>query len=98
IIFVVCLFTFFYQRDHLRSENRLESIVSRESSFLFNNWILLAACFTVLWGTLFPVLSEFYDGSKVTMGPPYFNRVAVPVGLALVLLTGIGPLLSRRSP
>ncbi len=97
IVFVVCLFTFLYQRDHLKAENKLESLVSRESSFLFNNLILLAACFTVLWGTLFPVLSEFVQGSKVTMGPPFFNRVAVPVGLALVLLTGIGPLLSWRS-
>ena len=97
IVFVICLFTFFYQRDHLRSENKLESLVSRESSFLFNNLILLAACFTVLWGTLFPVLSEFYDGSKVTMGPPYFNRVMVPVGLLLILLTGAGPLLPWRS-
>jgi len=97
LTFVVCLFTFFYQRDHLRAENQLESLVSRESSFLFNNLILLTACFTVLWGTLFPVLSEFVQGSKVTMGPPFFNRVAVPVGLALIFLTGIGPLLPWRS-
>ena len=81
----MCLFTFFYQRDHLRAENKLESIVSREAVFLFNNYILLLACFTVLWGTLFPVLSEFYDGSKVTMGPPYFNRVMVPIGCCLSL-------------
>jgi len=93
----VCLFTFLYQRDHLKAENQLESLVSRESSFLFNNLILLTACFTVLWGTLFPVLSEYVQGSKVTMGPPFFNRVAVPVGLALILLTGIGPLLPWRS-
>jgi cytochrome c-type biogenesis protein CcmF len=97
LIFVVCLFTFFYQKSHLKSENKLESLVSRESSFLFNNVILLVACFTVLWGTLFPVLSEFYNGTKVTMGPPYFNRVMVPVGLALLFLTGVGPLLPWRS-
>ena len=97
IVAAVCLLTYFLQRDHLRTENRLESIVSRESSFLFNNLILLAACFTVLWGTLFPVISEFVQGSKVTMGPPYFNRIAVPIGLALILLTGLGPLLSWRS-
>jgi len=97
LTFVVCLFTFFYQRDHLKAENKLESLVSRESSFLFNNLILLAACFTVLWGTLFPVLSEYYDGTKTTVGPPFFNRVAVPVGLALIFLTGIGPLLPWRS-
>ncbi len=97
LVFAVCLFTYFYQRDHLRAENKLESLVSRESSFLFNNLVLLAACFTVLWGTLFPVLSEYVQGSKVTMGPPFFNRVAVPIGLFLILLTGIGPLLPWRS-
>jgi cytochrome c-type biogenesis protein CcmF len=97
IIFAVCLFTFFRQKDHLQSENRLESLVSRESSFLFNNLILLASCFTVLWGTLFPVISEYVQGSKVTMGPPFYNRVMVPIGLGLILLTGIGPLLAWRS-
>src|SRR5258706_7186714 len=97
IVFAVCLFTFFKQRDHLKSENRLESLVSRESSFLFNNLILLAACFTVLWGTLFPVLSEYVQGTKVTMGAPFYNRVNLPLGLFLLFLTGIGPLLAWRS-
>jgi cytochrome c-type biogenesis protein CcmF len=97
IVFAVCLFTFFKQRDHLKSENRLESLVSRESSFLFNNLILLAACFTVLWGTLFPVLSEYVQGTKVTMGAPFYNRVNLPIGLFLLFLTGIGPLLAWRS-
>src|SRR5271154_1019807 len=97
IVFAVCLFTFFFQRDHLKSENRLESLVSRESSFLFNNLILLAACFTVLWGTLFPVLSEYVQGTKVTMGAPFYNRVNLPIGLFLLFLTGIGPLLAWRS-
>jgi cytochrome c-type biogenesis protein CcmF len=97
IVFAVCLFSFFKQRDHLKSENRLESLVSRESSFLFNNLILLAACFTVLWGTLFPVLSEYVQGTKVTMGAPFYNRVNLPIGLFLLFLTGIGPLLAWRS-
>src|SRR4030081_2985342 len=97
IVFAVCLFTFFRQRDHLKSENRLESLVSRESSFLFNNLILLAACFTVLWGTLFPVLSEYVQGTKVTMGAPFYNRVNLPIGLFLLFLTGIGPLLAWRA-
>jgi cytochrome c-type biogenesis protein CcmF len=97
IVFAVCLFTYFRQRDHLKSENRLESLVSRESSFLFNNLILLVACFTVLWGTLFPVLSEYVQGSKVTMGAPFYNRVNIPIGIALLFLTGIGPLLAWRS-
>ncbi|HEY2038993.1 MAG TPA: cytochrome c-type biogenesis CcmF C-terminal domain-containing protein [Edaphobacter sp.] len=97
IVFAVCLFTFFKQKDHLKSENKLESLVSRESSFLFNNLILLTACFTVLWGTLFPVLSEYVQGSKVTVGAPFYNRVNLPIGLFLLFLTGIGPLLAWRS-
>ena len=97
LVFAVCLFVFFFQRDHLKSENKLESLVSRESSFLFNNLILLVACFTVLWGTLFPVLSEYVQGSKVTVGAPFYNRVNIPIGLFLLFLTGIGPLLAWRS-
>jgi len=97
IVFAVCLFTFFKQKDHLKSENKLESLVSRESSFLFNNLVLLAACFTVLWGTLFPVLSEYVQGSKVTVGAPFYNRVNLPIGLFLLFLTGVGPLLAWRS-
>ena len=97
IVLSVCLFTFILQRDHLKAENKLESLVSRESSFLFNNLVLLAACFTVLWGTLFPVLSEYVQGNKVTVSAPFYNRVAVPIGLFLLFLTGIGPLLAWRS-
>jgi cytochrome c-type biogenesis protein CcmF len=96
IIFVVCLFFFLKNRSHLRSEHKLESIVSRESSFLFNNLLLLLACFTVLWGTLFPILSEWVEGHKVTVGPPFFNSVNVPVTLLLLLLTAVGPLLAWR--
>ena len=97
VVFAVCLFTFFKQRDHLKTENRLESVVSREASFLFNNMILLTACFTVLWGTLFPVLSEYVQGSKVTVGAPFYNRVNLPIGLFLLFLTGVGPLLAWRA-
>jgi len=96
IVLAVCVFFFVMNHGHLRSENRLESLVSRESSFLFNNLILLVACFTVLWGTLFPVLSEWVSGSKVTVGAPFFNRVNIPVALLLLLLTAVGPLLSWR--
>ena len=85
------MFFFVRNRETLKSEHRLESLVSRESSFLFNNLVLLVACFAVLWGTLFPVLSEWVTGSKVTVGPPFFNRVNVPIGLFLVFLTGSRP-------
>src|ERR1700734_4048603 len=97
IVFAVCLFTFFMNKDHLKSENKLESLVSRESSFLFNNLILLVACFVVLWGTLFPVLSEYVQGSKVTVGAPFYNRGNIPVGLFLRFLAGSGPVLAWRS-
>src|SRR3974390_403467 len=94
--FATCVYFFVRNRETLKSEHRLESLVSRESSFLFNNLVLLVACFAVLWGTLFPVLSEWVTGSKVTVGPPFFNRVNVPIGLFLVFLTGVGPLLAWR--
>lgn len=97
IVFAVCLYTYILQRDHLKAENKIESLVSRESSFLFNNLVLLAACFTVLWGTLFPILSEYVVGNKVTVSAPFYDRVAVPIGLFLLFLTAIGPLLAWRS-
>lgn len=97
IVLAVCIFTYILQRSHLKTENHLESLVSRESSFLFNNLVLLTACFVILWGTLFPIISEYVQGTKVTVGPPFYNRVAVPIGLFLVFLTGVGPLLPWRA-
>jgi cytochrome c-type biogenesis protein CcmF len=82
--------------DFLKSESQLESVLSRESSFLFNNLILLASCFAVLWGTLFPVITEAVIGEKVSVDAPFFNRVNVPIGLGLMLLTGVGPLIAWR--
>src|SRR6059036_2768646 len=80
----------------LEAEATLESMVSREASFLFNNLLLIGIAFSVLWGTLFPILSEAIKGTKVTVGPPFFNQVNVPLGLALLGLTGIGPLIAWR--
>jgi cytochrome c-type biogenesis protein CcmF len=97
IVLVVCIFTFILQRDHLKSDHKIESLVSRESSFLFNNIIFLAACFTILWGTLYPVLSEYVQGNRVTVGAPWYNRIAIPIGLGLLALMGLGPLLAWRS-
>jgi cytochrome c-type biogenesis protein CcmF len=97
IVLAVCIFTYILQRSHLQSEHNLESLVSRESSFLFNNLVLLTACFVILWGTLFPILSEYVVGNKVTVGAPFYNRVAVPIGLFLLFLTGVGPLLPWRT-
>jgi cytochrome c-type biogenesis protein CcmF len=97
IVLAVCIFTYILQRSHLKTDHHLESLVSRESSFLFNNLVLLVACFVILWGTLFPILSEYVVGNKVTMGPPWYNAVAVPVGIFLLFLTGVGPLLPWRA-
>jgi cytochrome c-type biogenesis protein CcmF len=82
--------------DYLKSESQLESVVSRESSFLFNNLILLASCFAVLWGTLFPTISEFVSGDKISLDADWYNRLMVPIGLFLLLLTGVGPLFAWR--
>ncbi len=92
----ICVVAYLKNRDYLRSESQLDSMVSRESSFLFNNLILLASCFAVLWGTLFPVISEAVQGTKISVGPPFFNKVNVPIGLFLLFLTGVGPLLAWR--
>src|SRR5450432_1744827 len=82
--------------EYLKSESELESVISRESSFLFNNLILLASCFAVLWGTLFPVISEAATGNKISLDADWYNRLMVPIGLFLLLLTGVGPLFAWR--
>jgi cytochrome c-type biogenesis protein CcmF len=81
---------------YLKSESQLESVISRESSFLFNNLILLASCFAVLWGTLFPVISEAATGDKISLDADWYNRLMVPIGLFLLVLTGVGPLFAWR--
>jgi cytochrome c-type biogenesis protein CcmF len=82
--------------EYLKSESQLESVISRESSFLFNNLILLASCFAVLWGTLFPVISEAISGDKISLDADWYNRLMVPIGLFLLFLTGVGPLFAWR--
>ena len=82
--------------DYLKSKAKMESVVSRESSFLFNNLMLLASCFAVLWGTLFPVISEAVSGEKMNVDAPFFNRVNIPIGLFLLFLTGVAPLVAWR--
>ena len=80
----------------LRSRAELESMVSREAAFLYNNLIFVGIAFSVLWGTLFPIISEAVRGTKITVGPPFFNSVNIPLGLLLLLLTGVGPLIAWR--
>jgi cytochrome c-type biogenesis protein CcmF len=96
IILLVCFGAYVKNRDYLKSENQLDAIISRESSFLFNNLVLLVACIAVLSGTLFPVFSEWITGDRISVGAPFFNKVNIPLGLLLLFLTGVGPLLAWR--
>jgi cytochrome c-type biogenesis protein CcmF len=96
LILAVCFVAYWKNSDYLNSENQLDSIVSRESSFLFNNLILLVSCIAVLSGTLFPVFSEWLSSSRISVGAPFFNKVNIPIGLLLLFLTGVGPLLAWR--
>jgi cytochrome c-type biogenesis protein CcmF len=100
-IFMVAILGFsfslvIYRLPLLRSRNELDSWVSREAAFLANNWILLFSAFFVLFATMFPTLSEAVTGERLTVGPPFFNKWMLPIGLALLALTGIGPLLAWR--
>ena len=84
------------RRDMLRSEHRLDSLLSRESIFLANNLVLVALCFVIFWGTYFPLISEALTGQEASVGPPWFDRYTVPLALVLVLLSGIGPVIAWR--
>jgi len=94
VTLTVCTAAYFKNRDYLKSENVLDSMVSRESSFLFNNLLFLVACIAVLSGTLFPVFSEWFTNNRISVGAPFFNKVMIPIGLAILFLTGVGPLLA----
>ena len=82
--------------NDLQAKAELESMVSREAAFLYNNLVLVGICFATLWGTIFPILSEWAKGDKITVGPPFFNAVNGPLGLLLLALTGVGPLIAWR--
>ncbi|HLI56395.1 MAG TPA: heme lyase CcmF/NrfE family subunit [Actinomycetota bacterium] len=96
-VLVVASFLLLAMRlDKLRSDRHLDSALSRESMFLFNNLLFAAIAFTVLWGTLYPVFVEAFKGQQIAVGPPFFDAVVVPLGLALLALMGIGPLVAWR--
>ena len=82
--------------DTLKSEHTLESFISREAAFVLQNMLFLAVTFAVFWGTVFPLISELVTGTKITVGPPYFQRVTGPLFFVLVLLMGIAPLFAWR--
>ena len=90
------LFWIFYRSKELHSEKRMNSFLSREASFLLNNLLFVAICFAIFWGTVFPILSEWVTGEKITVSMPFFNTVNLPLGLALLILTGVCPLIAWR--
>jgi cytochrome c-type biogenesis protein CcmF len=99
--FMVAILTFsfglvIYRLPLLQSRNELDSYLSREAAFLVNNWILLFSAFFVLFGTMFPTLSEALTGTRLTVAAPFFNKWMAPIGLVLLFLTGVGPLLAWR--
>jgi cytochrome c-type biogenesis protein CcmF len=85
-----------WRRHAFAPEHRLESFVSREAAFLANNLLFVASMFAVMWGTLFPLISEGFFGQKINVGPPFYNRVNIPIGLLLLALLGIGPVIAWR--
>ena len=92
----VFLAALLYRREGIRSEHKLESVLSREASFLLNNWVFIAILMVVFWGTLFPVFSEAATGNRIAVGPKFFNTMGGPLALLLLLLTGVGPLIAWR--
>jgi len=96
MVVTVTLGMLFYRLPLLRSENHLDSMLSRESSFLLNNLLFLGLVFAIFWGTIFPLVSEAIQGTKITVGPPFFNQVAGPILIALLALMGVGPLMPWR--
>jgi cytochrome c-type biogenesis protein CcmF len=96
LVVLLALSLLAWRWETLRSAGELDSVVSRESAFLLNNVLLVAAAFTVFFGTVFPLLSEAVRGEKVSVGAPFFNQVNVPLFLALIFLMGVGPLIAWR--
>ena len=91
-----CLLVFILNSHKIKSDNNVQSFLSRESAFLINNFFLVAITFVTLWGLIFPLISELFAGETVTVGAPYYNSVNGPVILALLFVMGIGPNLSWR--
>ena len=96
VVMVVALFFFIRRLPLLRSDNGFDSAISKETGFLLNNLLLVGIAFATFWGTIFPLITELFQGSKITVGPPFFEKVNGPIFLALLVLMGIGPLLAWR--
>jgi cytochrome c-type biogenesis protein CcmF len=96
VVLAVSLFFFIRRLPLLRSDNSFDSAISKETGFLLNNLLLVGIAFATFWGTIFPLITELFQGSKITVGPPFFEKVNGPIFLALLVLMGIGPLLAWR--
>ncbi len=96
ITLIVSTYLIYSRRKDLRSANIFESFFSKESAFVVNNIALVGAAFIILWCTLFPTASELIVGSRVIVGPPFFNKMLAPLGIILLILTGIGPIIAWR--
>ncbi len=96
LVILFCAFWIYRRRNELRSENIFESFISKESAFVMNNIVLVGTAFIILWCTLFPSLSELVIGKRIVVGPPFFNQMLAPIGIVLLILTGIGPLVAWR--
>ncbi len=96
LTFITSLFLLFREWDHLKSENQMDALLSRESAFLLNNLLFMGIAASVFCGTVFPMISELVTGQKISVGPPFYNLVAGPQFAALVLLMGIGPIMAWR--
>jgi cytochrome c-type biogenesis protein CcmF len=101
LVFIACVIALsatliLLRLPDLRSEARIDSLLSREAFFLLNNLVLVGLCLVIIWGTFFPLISEAITGTEASVGPPWFNRLVTPLALVLVLLTGIGPVLAWR--
>lgn len=98
VVMAVCFYSaVWYRRKELASPNRLESVVSREASFILNNWVFMVILAVVFGFTMLPVFSESLSGERMTLGPHFFNVVTAPLALLLLLLTGVGPLIAWRA-
>jgi cytochrome c-type biogenesis protein CcmF len=93
ILFGACLWAFLINRQELRPRRTLDSLLSREASFLFGVLVLAAATLAILWGTLLPVFTEWIEGTKITIGPPFFEKIVTPIALLLLVLLGVTPFL-----
>ena len=96
LIVIFSLAVLIWKWPLLKADHDYEAVVSKESSFMINNLLLLGSTFAIFWGTMYPIVSELITGEKMTVGAPFFNRVNIPIFIAVVLLMGVAPLFAWR--